>query len=56
MGYEVKRVIGSVAVVGPLTRIENSEKIFIEKNKKTGYLISSGMRCDTEILKRYSIF
>jgi len=52
--WDIKsRVIGSVAVVGPLTRIENSEKIFIEKIKKTGYLISCEMGCNPDDLKIY---
>ena len=50
------RVIGSVAVVGPLIRIENSEKVFIEKIKKTGYLVSCEMGYNPEKLKMYSIF
>lgn len=47
------KVIGSVAVVGPLTRIENSEKVFIEKIKKTGYLISSEIGYNPDNLKIY---
>jgi len=50
------KVIGGVAVVGPLIRIENLEKVFIEKIKKTGYLVSHEMGYNPEKLKMYSIF
>lgn len=51
--WDIKsRVVGSVAVVGPLTRIENSEKVFIEKIKETGYLISREMGHYSDVLKK----
>jgi len=51
--WDIKsRVVGSVATVGPIIRIENSEKVFIEKIKKTGYLISREMGHCSYVLKK----
>jgi len=55
--WDIKpRVVGSVAVVGPMNRIENLEQDFVKNIKKTAYLISREMGYDPEKLKMYSIF
>jgi len=55
--WDIKpRVVGSVAVVGPMNRIENLEQDFVKNIKKTAYLISREMGYNPEKLKMYSIF
>ena len=55
--WDIKsRAVGSVAIVGPLNRIENLEKKIIKDIKKTAYLISCEMGYNSEKLKMYSIF
>lgn len=44
------KVVGSVAIVGPLNRIENLEKKLIKNIEKTAYSISCEMGCNPEIL------
>lgn len=41
-----KRVVGSVAVVGPINRVKNFKRDFIKKIKKTAFLISCEMGCN----------
>ena len=43
------KVVGSVAIVGPLNRIENLEKKLIKNIKKTAYSISCEMGCNPEL-------
>ena len=50
------RVVGSLAVVGPINRVKNFEQNFIKKIKKTAFLISCEMGYNPEKLKMYSIF
>ncbi len=47
------RVVGSVAVVGPINRIENLEEDFTKNIKKTAFLISCEMGCNPDDLKIY---
>jgi len=52
--WDIKsKVIGSVAVVGPMNRIENLEQDFVKNIKKTAYLISCEMGCNPDDLKIY---